>query len=187
MTKDEAMRPFGKLSANWPFLRFEDALVFEMWFDALKRFKLEVVEEGVNRAIETLRTTPTVSEVLECVQTVREEQRRADQEFNANLAFQNSVKCTKCNDNGYLNVTYPMGYEYVRPCPCNAGLRMWGPGYFKKQDQLKDVPVPLRTVYMLFGGESEELAREEAKKYKEIRIMPKQPKGVIEIRYERRQ
>lgn len=127
MTKDEALRPFSMLSANWDFLKFDDETTFDLWFGALRGYDVIEVEQGIRDAVKHLPgKTPVVSDILEYVEDVRRGRRRAAEERDLHKIISNSVKCRDCNDHGYVTIIYPTEYEAVRPCRCEAGKNIWG-------------------------------------------------------------
>ena len=160
MTREEAVRPFKSLSANWNFLDFTNEATFENWFIALEPYMIEEVMQGVRNAIANVTHTPTVAEVLVYVRDVHEGTRRAAAEAERNRAPAEACLCRKCNDFGFINVIYPNGDEAVRPCSCEKASRMFGQ---KVLSMLKE-PMPKWKQGKLFG------ANEIPSQYKLVRV-----------------
>ena len=192
MTREEAIIPFKMISSNWPFLKVGDTEIgFEVWYQAFQRYTLEEVTAGFQNAIENLTSTPNLAQIREYVETEYRKTVSAENDFNrklrenANEAFHNAIRCKYCKDHGYFRVIYPTKIDAVRGCDCDAGHRLFGDKYFERVEQMKDVIDPLPIVHMRFGGEEEENAREEEKKYIPVWVQNKAD-GVMEIRFELR-
>ena len=147
MTRDEAIRPFSMLHANWPFLDFTNPTVAEIWMNALAPYHEAEVRQGITDAIANITKTPTVAEVLEFVRAVHDGTRRAEAEARRNLYDDETPDCRKCNDHGFINIIYPSGTEAVRPCTCQAAGRQFGPEALKYTQQ----PMPKWKIAALFG------------------------------------
>lgn len=126
MTRDEAIRPFSMLHANWPFLDFTNPTVAEIWMNALAPYSEPEVRQGITDAIAHITKTPTVAEVLEFVRAVHDGTRRAEAEARRNRYDEDQPACRECNDHGFINIIFPTGYEAVRPCRCQAATRQFG-------------------------------------------------------------
>lgn len=126
MTREEAVRPFKMLSANWSFLDFTSDTTFEIWFDALEPYHEAEVRQGVKDAIANITKTPTVADVLEFVRAVRDGSRRAAAEADWNRPETAAVGCWDCNDFGFVNIIYPTGYETIRRCNCRKADEVFG-------------------------------------------------------------
>lgn len=150
MTREEAARPFMMLSANWPFLKMNEEITFEMWFAPLQDYPVEEVTEGIRRAISEINHTPVVAEVLSYVRNVRDRnrQRMEEVEFNRQR-LTGSVNCRKCNDYGFVTIVYPTGYEAVRPCSCQKAELAFGRSFMQKVAEGE--PLPEWKQEMLFG------------------------------------
>lgn len=147
MTKDEAMRPFSMMSANWPFMNFSDEITFELWFGALEGYLLGEVVQGVKDAIDNIQHTPNVAEVREYVENVRTGNRTRAREEELRRDESDSVNCWECNDYGFINIIYPNGDEAVRPCNCQKVDRIFG----SKTLEMMRTPMPKWKEEMLFG------------------------------------
>ena len=183
MTREEAARPFAMMKANWPFLDFSQETTFEVWYAALSRYVIEEVLQGVQDAIEGLKHTPTVADVLDYVKDVREGRRRAEQEFNRQLYYKTTVACKNCNDKGYVTIFYPNGYEYIEACDCKAGHARFGQKFFDMQNR----PGDPKEIQMLFEGTREDDPVQLMKKYKKVRYVDGHKGNEIVYRYERRE
>lgn len=150
MTRQEAVRPFKMLSANWPFIKFDEDVTFELWFAPMESYPVEEVTEGIRRAITEINHTPVVAEVLSYVRTVRDRnrQRMEEAEFNRKKVA-GSVNCRKCNDFGFVTIIYPTGYETVRPCSCQKAELSFGRAFMQKVAEGE--PMPEWKQDMLFG------------------------------------
>lgn len=147
MTRDEAMRPFAMLSANWNFLNFNEETTFELWFSILEPYMAAEVVQGVKNAVADLDHTPVVAEILTYVRNVREGNRRKEAEAEAQRQESEAVQCRKCNDYGFVNIIYPKGYEAVRPCSCEKARKTFGEAILKETAS----DLPDWKVEMLFG------------------------------------
>ena len=160
MTRDEAMRPFAMLSANWNFLNFNEETTFELWFSILEPYMAAEVIQGVKNAVADLDHTPVVAEVLSYVRDVREGKRRQKAMEEAQRQESAAVQCKSCNDFGFVNIIYPKGYEYARPCTCEKAHKIFGPSVFDTVEP----PMPEWKQEMLFG------ANEIPSQYKLVRV-----------------
>lgn len=183
MTREEAARPFAMLKANWPFLDFSQEETFEVWYAALSRYVIEEVLQGVQDAIEGLKHTPTVADVLDYVKNVREGRRRAEHEFNRQLFYEDTVKCAKCNDHGYVTIIFPNGDQGMRACDCEAGHARYGKHVYEYQES----PAPPSVTLRLFNGGWKEDVKKVVAKYKLVKCATKGNKSEIVYRYERRE
>lgn len=147
MTKEEAIRPFSMLRANWPFLDFSDPTTAEIWMTALEPYDAAEVRQGINDAIAHISKTPTVADVLEFVRAVHDGTRRAQTEALRNRYEQDQASCWECNDYGFITVIFPTGYEAVRPCNCEAADRQFGKDAMKYANE----PMPRWKQDALFG------------------------------------
>ena len=160
MTREQAIRPFKMLSANWPFLRFEEDITFDMWFGILEPYPVEEVSEGIRHAIADMDHTPVVAEILTYVRNVREGNRRKEAEAEAQRQESEAVQCRKCNDFGFVNIIYPKWYEAVRPCSCEKARKTFGEAVLKETTS----ELPDWKVEMLFG------VNEIPRQYKLVRV-----------------
>ena len=173
MTRDEAIYPFSSVSANWPFLDFTNASLFDVWFDTLKKFDISEVRTGINDMIANEKNTPTVALAREYVEKVRAANRREEQDHNLRVLWSNSVSCRKCNDFGYTLRIYPTGYEYVIPCDCARARER----FTEKWRTGKEVPFSRDKMTILFGKDSDE-------GWKLVKYVPKEPHKEIVWKYE---
>lgn len=162
MTKDEAVKAFPMMTANWNFLDFSDQTTFDVWYEALKSYHEAEVRQGIMDAIKHLQHTPVVADILEYVEAVHSGTRRKEAEADARKAFSDAVRCKACNDYGYLNIIYPDGTEAIRPCSCQAGQKRFGTEVFAAVDQ----GMPRWQQEQYFGKDKSE------RDYKLIRVLP---------------
>ena len=113
-----------------------------------------------------MKKTPVAADIVEYVDDVRRSNRRKAEDVNARQAFSNAVRCTNCNDHGYINIIYPSGDEAIRPCECAVGHNTFGDGVFK----LIDASMPQWKAQQYFIGQPE-------RNFKLIRVMPR----VVEV------
>ena len=163
MTKDEAMRPFSMMSANWPFMNFSDEITFELWFGSLEHYLLGEVVQGVKDAIDNIQHTPNVAEVREYVEAVRNGNRNRDREAEILRDKSDAVACWECNDHGFINIIFPDGTEAVRACNCQAANRIFGKKVLEDMKQ----PLPRWKEEKLFG------TNEIPSQYKLVRVSRK--------------
>lgn len=105
------------------------------------------MQQGIRNAIRELKKTPVVADIVEYVEDVRRGNKRKVEDVNARQVFSNAVRCTECNDHGFVNVVYPSSDEAIRPCDCETGRSMFGDGVFK----LVEMDLPLWKQKMYFG------------------------------------
>ena len=181
MTEVEMLKIEDMLQANYQFLDFSNSVLHETWFEMLQRFDFVEVREGVKSYMAAESKTPTVHDLLEHIRPIREKNIE-NHEHNVRVMFQNAVRCTDCNDYGYVQIIYPSGYEAIRPCDCQAGHQRFGKHVFEKMGN-EDMPV--RQKMMLFGIKSEKEFPEEIRKYRIVKYKPGTSKEVVTWRWEK--
>ena len=139
MTTEECKRPFAMLHANWPFLDFSDETTALIWFEAFRPYMEPEVRQGISDAIAniTIRSAPTVGEIMEYIRNVHDGFRRLEKEEEAKGSGSDSVSCQLCNDYGWQTIIYPSGYEAVRACSCSAAMKAFGEKALKRQAEDK--------------------------------------------------
>lgn len=139
MTRQEAIPTLAMIADNWTFLktlREVESSSFEIYYTALAQYPVEEVQQGIRDAIRELKKTPVVADLVEYVENVRRRDRRRAEDVNAQQAWTNAVRCTECNDHGYVTIVYPSGDEALRPCTCEAGRTRFGKKVFEGLDRL---------------------------------------------------
>lgn len=172
MNRTEAAEQFQRMQANWNFLNFADQTTFDIWFVALSKYDVGEVRVGINRAMQELKTTPTVADIVEYINAIwsdRKRQREADARRMADAMRPGAIQCQECHDLGYQLVVYPGDYEYYRPCPkrCNAAVEAYGKHVWDKMDSGK-YGIGARDICVMLGIGDKEKALAEWKKYVEV-------------------
>ena len=136
MTDSEFKRVKSLLQASYPRLAFFDNPDgTDLFFNILNRYAFTDVFKGVRDYIELEKFPPTISDIVSYIE--RTEKNRKDQERqNARDAWRTSVKCTRCNDTGYIMVTHRDGTEAVRICSCDTA-REKSPWAFMSDQELQ--------------------------------------------------
>ena len=157
MTSNEFNRIKSILKGSFPRLTMFDTPDSQnVVFNAMNRFDSRDVLSGVKACVEECQFPPSLREILDFVE--RAAQIRKDDERrinNAHQTFEEAVHCTKCNDSGYLIVTYrkpakdpshcwpddhpkyPGPYDYTeitRPCSCTAAREKF-PLFFMSDEE----------------------------------------------------
>lgn len=156
MTWDEAMNVFRDLTATYRFLPLDETATAELWYDILKNYEAAEVKQAVRNWIAYSKTEPTPADILDATKNVRIANRRIAQD---SMAWNEAVRCPKCNDRGFVLVQYPGGYEEFRPCDCKAAREEY-PYFFTdnyqkrceyEERRQKDPDTAWRTTRYKFG------------------------------------
>lgn len=174
MTEQELIDIEEILQANFQFLDFSNDVLHDLWFDSLKKYDVIEVKAGVKAYIENESKTPTMNDILEYIRPIRKKNIE-EHEHNLQVLWANSVRCPDCNDNGYVIILYPSGYEKLKPCDCEVGHHMFGEKYWKDREGYE---MPRWEKAMLFKTDEKNVDRE-MQRYKLVTIKPFSPKGVI--------
>lgn len=139
MTRQEAIPTLAMIADNWTFLktlREVGSSSFEIYYTALAQYPVEEVQQGIRDAIREVKKTPVVADLVEYVDNVRRRDLRRTEDVNVQQAWTDAVRCTECNDHGYVTIVYPSGDEALRPCTCEAGRARFGKKVFDGLDRL---------------------------------------------------
>ena len=139
MTEQEFVSIEEILQVNYTFLDFSNDTLHDLWFDMLKNYDYLEVKGGVKNYIREQTKTPTVADIVEYIRPIRQKNLE-DRDHNLAVLWANAVSCRDCNDNGYVIVEYPAGYEKTRPCDCAAGHHRFGEKYWKDKESYPGLP-----------------------------------------------
>lgn len=105
-----------------------------VFFNILNRYDFTDVWQGVKNLVEIERYVPTISVVEQYVKDAQKIRREAIMQMSAPERDAMTVKCTKCNDSGFVWVKYKDGTETARICDC-ATAREKNPWAFMSEDE----------------------------------------------------
>lgn len=119
LTRDDFQRLCALIKSVYPrveYLDNEDAS--RVFFNMLNRYDFTDVWKGVRNYLEMERYAPAIADIIRYTEDAERMRKETARRMNAADAFSLAVKCTKCNDAGFLWVTYSDGTEIVRSCDC---------------------------------------------------------------------
>lgn len=121
MTDRDFERVKSMLKSVYPRIEYLDnrdtALVF---FNMLNKYDFADVWKGVKNCVEVERYAPVMSTIEQYVRDAEKNRRDAIRAANPIDRDSMAVRCTKCNDAGFLWVKYKNGTETARPCICET-------------------------------------------------------------------
>lgn len=117
MNREQMVEITDALTGAYRFMDFSGSGTFELWFEVLKDYELPEVRQGVLNWIRYSQKEPTPADILDATKNVRIANRKIAQD---SVAWNEAVRCPKCNDKGFMLVQYPGGYEEFRACDCKA-------------------------------------------------------------------
>lgn len=133
MTDNEFTRVCSLLRSAFPKISFlESPDASSLFFNVLNRYDFRDVWKGVSECVEQSQFAPNLAELKGYIERA-EKDRHADERERARQTILESVKCPKCNDAGFVIITYrkpaqdpahckpddPFDYtEVMRPCEC---------------------------------------------------------------------
>lgn len=123
MTDKDFDRACAMLRAVFPKVSYLDNDEgVDIFFNTLNRYETQDVMKGIRECVESCQYPPSIREVTDAIER-SESNRLADERRrnNARETWSLAVKCTKCNDTGYIFVKHADGTEAVMPCQCAAG------------------------------------------------------------------
>ena len=139
MTDNDFNRIRSILKGTFPKITFFDTPDTQnVLFNALNRYDFRDTWKGVLECVETSQFPPSIREITDYIERA-EKNRHADERQNARQTWDEAVRCTRCNDAGFLFVTYrrpsqdpshcwpddhpkyPGPYDYTEAAiPCNC-------------------------------------------------------------------
>ena len=151
MTDNDFRRVQSLLKSMYPRIAlFDSPDSIDLVFNALNRYDFRDTWTGLKNCIENSTYQPNLHEIINSIE--RAEEIRKDEErriANAHQTFEEAVSCTKCNDSGYMIVTYrkptrdaahcqendPYDYtEVTRPCSCRTAMQKF-PVFFLSDEE----------------------------------------------------
>lgn len=94
-----------------------------VFFNILNRYDFGDVWQGVKNLVEIERYAPTISTVEQYVKDAQRIRRDEIMRMSAPERDSMTVKCPKCNDAGFVWVTYKDGTEVARICDCETARK----------------------------------------------------------------
>lgn len=121
MTSDEYKRVTSLLRSVFPRLEYlnndESSAVF---YNILNRYTFEDIWKGVKNLVEVERYAPPIATVTQYIEDADRTRRAAVMAMNPVERDEMTVRCTKCNDAGFVWVKYSDGTETARICTCET-------------------------------------------------------------------
>jgi len=108
-----------------------------MFFNILNRYDYQDVWQGVKNCLEVERYVPTISTIVQYIESCERSRKEALRRASAAQIPSMTVKCTKCNDAGFVWVTYKNGTETARICDCETA-REKNPWAFMTDKEYED-------------------------------------------------
>lgn len=136
MTDREFERVKSILKSVFPRIEYLDnrdsALVF---FNILNRYQFEDTWQGVRNCVEIEKYAPAISTIAQYIEEAEKARKEKLRTMSAPERDSMTVKCTRCNDAGFMWVTYKDGTETARICNC-AVARERNPWCFMTEEEL---------------------------------------------------
>lgn len=123
MNREQMVEITDALTGAYRFMDFSGSGTFGIWYEVLKDYEAAEVKQAVRNWIAYNKTEPTPADILDATKNVRLANRKIAQN---SVAWNEAVRCPKCNDRGYVLVQYPGGYEELRHCDCKAARDLFG-------------------------------------------------------------
>ena len=134
MTNQEFTRVRTMLQNIWPKIPFFDSPdTTDLFFNVLNRYDFRDTWSGIRECVEEAQFQPSLAEIKGYIER-SESNRHQDERQNARETWNNAVRCTKCNDVGYVFVKHEDGTEAVMPCNC-AAARARFPSLFSTDEE----------------------------------------------------
>lgn len=135
MTDREFERVKSILKSVFPRIEYLDnrdsALVF---FNILNRYQFEDTWQGVKNCVEIEKYAPAISTIAQYIEEAEKSRKEKLRTMSAPERESMTVKCTRCNDAGFVWVKYKDGTETARICNC-ATAREKNPWAFITEDE----------------------------------------------------
>lgn len=137
MDNREFNRVTSILKSAYPRLEYlNDPASTDVLYNMLNRFEYQDVWQGIKNLIEMERYAPSIAVVRQYVEEAQKTRRNAIYAMSQKEREENTVKCPKCNDAGFVWVTYPNGTETARICTCETAKKE-NPWAFMTDDELE--------------------------------------------------
>mgnify|MGYP002862667352 CR=1 FL=1 len=91
-----------------------------MFFNILNRYDYQDTWQGVKNCLEVERYAPAISTIVQYIESAERSRKEVIRRASAAEIPSMTVKCTNCNDAGFLWVTYANGTETTRICGCST-------------------------------------------------------------------
>lgn len=114
-----------------------------LFFNMLSKYDFNDVWKGVKNCVEVERYAPVITVVEQYVKEAEKNRKQALYAMTDKEREDNTVKCPKCNDAGFLWVTYADGTETARICTCETA-RKENPWAFLDEKELEEKNDELR-------------------------------------------
>ena len=141
MEKSEFAKACSLIRSFWPKTTFfENGDATNILFNALNRYDFRDTWKALTDLAETETFPPSIRQIVDAIEKA-EKNRHDDERQNASRTWTEAVHCTKCNDSGFLFITYrkpakdpshcwpddhpkyPGPYDYTEvtmPCDCET-------------------------------------------------------------------
>lgn len=137
MDNREFQRVASLLKSAYPRIEFlNDPASADVVFNMLNRYEYQDVWQGVKNLIEMERYAPSIAVIRQYVEESEKNRKQALYAMTDKEREDNTVKCPKCNDAGFVFVTYPGGVETARICTCEKA-RKENPWAFMTEEELE--------------------------------------------------
>ena len=166
MNSSEFVRIEQMLQAAFSFLDFSDQMTHQVWSEALQKYDAAEVTFAVKDYIRSESKTPTVHDIVEYTDGIRDRKAREAAANRVLAAKECPAECRRCNDLGYVFFRYPTGIETVKPCDCKAGHERFGKMAFELAERSEDA----WTATSKWGGSNQREAYLIRSRYKMVRV-----------------
>lgn len=123
MTDRDFTRIKGMIKAVFPRVEYmENADTATMFFNILNRYDFADVWQGVKNCLEVEKYAPPISTIVQYIEECEKARRQAMRNASYHEVDEMTVKCTKCNDAGFVWVTFKDKTEAVRICTCTTAM-----------------------------------------------------------------
>lgn len=144
MRKEEFVRLCDLLKAVYPRIEYldnEDAS--RVFFNMMNRYDFNDVWKGVRNYLELEKYAPTIADLVRYVEDAERLRKESIRRASFSDIKRMTVQCPKCNDAGFVWVTYKNGTEVCRICDCPKA-REDSPWAFMTEDQFEEENERLR-------------------------------------------
>ena len=136
MNDREFSRITSLLKSAYPRIEYlNDPASMDIVFNMLNRYSYEDVHQGVKNLIELEKYAPAISVVRQYIEDAEKSRKEKLRTMSAPERESMTVKCTRCNDAGFVWVKYKDGTETARICNC-ATAREKNPWAFMSEEEL---------------------------------------------------
>lgn len=124
MDSREFARVTSLLRSVYPRISYldddESSVVF---FNILNRYQFEDIWAAVKRCVEVERYVPAIATIVQYIEDAEKARKEAIRRMTPVERESMTVKCTKCNDAGFVWVRYKDGTEVARICDCETARK----------------------------------------------------------------